>query len=817
MRRRFRLRQYILMVILIALAGGYLAAHVASVAIPPMVHTALVTEFERSTGKKVLLRSLRFNIFRGISLDKVVIYDRTHVIARAKTVSAKIIFADLIRKKIVIPFMRIESPSILVERREDGTFNLADLIPRTFAPSGDVSVVLRRIVIKHGRAWFVDRGPEPDYKTLVENVNADIRLTFPARITCRAQFDIPGKPPTSIEASGEYLIPQETLQATVKASSIAPSLLAGYLPDGKCPVTGGRIDGGAFLTATKESVTVAIDARADGLILAVDKARAESDAVIQATAVYRCADRSLEWSGQAELSAMSLDGIEGLGALRGISGRLAFDRNRLWSESLECTALGIPWKARINLVNYANPILDIYASAETKLGAFQKTLCETCSLRLPVDVAGDAAIDIAMSFEKGRPPRMNGYLRFTDATIRLGNGRYPVEHVTGEAHIEPQRLTWSEVRLSYRDTAYTVKGVLTNFDSPGVVLDASSKDLAFTSSFNMSGPVITLTELKGRYLHSTFSVTGTLDIADQTNIVTDVRGSVDLHLKDVRAAGSRSPGVRKMKPAGRILAEFALAGGMKDLACCALHAKVKSPYLSVYGARMSDVALDYLQERGVGQVKSLNARCYGGVLKATAKIDYRSRAQPFSLVVDAQDIMLERLKADTGFRGADVSGDLKVYANLNGYFKDFSRLSGLGRITIVDGKLWELNLFKGIGTAIFTSDFKNVIFSEGSCDFKIADQNFYADSLELKGELLRLSGLGRLGFDKSVEVLMRPQITDEAMDLATDTQRGIAIAVQDGTEIEITGSLQHPAFKMHTDAATVIGGVAGALLAPGSQ
>ena len=172
--------------------------------------------------------------------------------------------------------------------------------------------------------------------------------------------------------------------------------------------------------------------------------------------------------------------------------------------------------------------------------------------------------------------------------------------------------------------------------------------------------------------------------------------------------------------------------------------------------------------------------------------------------------MLERIKAEFAFKGADVSGDIKAYVNLTGYVKDVTKLSGVGRLTITDGRLWELDLFKGLGRSIFTSDFSSIVFSEGSCDFKIVDQVFFADGIDLKGDLMRLSGYGMIGFDRAIDGVLRPEINENAM--WPGTQRSIAMAVQRGTAIEIKGTLKDPRFRTRTDILTVVGGVAGALL-----
>jgi len=47
----------------------------------------------------------------------------------------------------------------------------------------------------------------------------------------------------------------------------------------------------------------------------------------------------------------------------------------------------------------------------------------------------------------------------------------------------------------------------------------------------------------------------------------------------------------------------------------------------------------------------------------------------------------------------------------------------------VNGKLWQLDLFRGIGAILFKRDFNSVIFKEGSCAFVVKDKNAFMNDL----------------------------------------------------------------------------------------
>lgn len=808
--RRKRLKKYILIILLLAAAVLAGAAYIAVITVPVTFQTTLRDEFEKALTKKIFIGSIRLDILKGLVLDGVVIYDKSRVCARAKEVSAFIIYSQVFWKRAIIPCIRVESPSILAERMADGTFSFKEIISKTYIPPKEVSIIIHGIKIRRGHVTFIDRRLDPAFRIDLDNLKADISFNLPVRVAYAISFDIAQRPKIPVEVKGEYSIPDKKSITTLTANGIRPDLLARYIGTIPFGFPGGLVDAVITVTSASGRADAHVMSRTRELQIQSGNIRAKLDSSIQADLRYDAATKRFEYSGFADIVSLDLEGLEALGPLKDIKGKARFDDTRLWCDPVEADVLGIHWKAKFNLANFAKPIIDIYASSDTKLGSFQKTICEACDVTFPVELAGDAKIDVAISIERDMPVKTNGSVRLRDATMRLGSGRYPVEHINGQARFTPQRLEWSSMKLAYRDRTFTTSGSMVNFASPGVRMAAASKDLSFDAVFNVNGSNIILTELNGKYLGTSFSASGSLDIRDPSGVAADLQGSAELNLEDLPAISGRSPGILKMKPAGLLNSEFIFKGNTKNLMDCVLRSKAKGLLISLYGVRLAEAAIDYAQEKGIGELKTFRANCYGGVLNAAGKVNYRFEGEPFAVSLDAQDIMLERLKMDTGFKNADVSGDIKVYANLTGILKDLSKLSGVGRLTITDGRLWQLDLFKGLGSTIFTSDFSSIVFSEGSCDFRISDRIFYADSVDLKGELMRLYGSGRLGFDNSISAVLRPEINENTM--WPGTQRNIAMAIQRGTAIEISGTLKNPAFRNRTDVLAVVGGVAGALL-----
>lgn len=760
--------------------------------------TLLVEEMGRAVGKKCFARSVRFDLIKGLVLDGVVIYDARHTIIRAKEVSCGLLIPSLVSRKVIIPAIKIDSPRIYAERRPDGTFNLFDLIPKNYVSKSGMAVSVHKITVRGGRIDFADLSLDPPFAMRLVNVEAEAKLYLPVRALVRASFAVPSG--TAMSVSGEYVLPTGTLTVIVSSDNFAPKDFDRYYRASGFSFPSGEMAVRAALTARGASVEADLSAAAKKITVTKDGITANADCSVRAHARYAAPEKALTYGGTIDLRSMDIEGLEAVGKIENVKARVDFDQTRLSAGDAKASALGISWDAKVNVVNFQNPIVDIYARSAVHLGALQETLLARFGFRLPTEIAGKGDLLVSLSAAPGSPLKASGSLSMADATIRLGSGNFPIEHVTGSFRFTPETLAWEGVRCAYRGTGYTVSGRCANFSSPDVSLNVVSRDLAYKAAFVMNGDTIALLKLDGRYFNSPFSARGEISTADPSTVDGELKGTISLDLADLRKMAQGSAGIRKMKASGAVRAEFELSGDIKDLKGCYVNAKARAEKISFHGLTFTDAALTFVQEQGVGSIKSMRSSFYGGTVSATARIDWLAKGLPYSANLDAIGVKLENVKADTDFKDKDVSGEIKVYADVKGVFKDVSRLTAIGHIGLSKGRLWQLDLFKGAGKLIFSKDFSDVVFTSGACDYKIMDGACFIDNLVMKSDLLTLTGSGRIGFDRSVEGVLRPEIAEDVADKGT-----LAAAVGRGTTIEVGGTLRDPVFRTKTSMMGVVG------------
>jgi len=393
----------------------------------------------------------------------------------------------------------------------------------------------------------------------------------------------------------------------------------------------------------------------------------------------------------------------------------------------------------------------------------------------------------------------------------MGSGNFPIEHVNGKMRFTSNDIIWSDLDFAYRGRRYKTSGVLTNFALPGVQLDVASENISFRSIFAVDDKIIRLAGLSGRYFDSKFAAAGIFNLEDPDSVEAEIDGTVEIELKDLKDMIKDSKAISGIKPSGSLNAEFSLNGDIKDIKGCDIAARAKSSRVSLYGLEYTGLTFDYTQSReGVGAIKSLNSSFYGGSMSANGKVDWTTQGFPYSFTFNIKDAKLEKYKKDTDMKDKDIAGDIRLYASINGFLKDDSAVTGIGNISIAKGRLWQLDLFNGLGMLIFTSDFGDIVFAEGSCDFKINDKVFYTNDISLKSDLVNLYGSGKLGFDKSVNAILKSELNEAAM--YPGFRKNIATVVGKSTYIDVSGTLKSPKYKIRPSVSGIVEGVANVFL-----
>jgi len=797
-------------VLAIAVSGGMV--YLERVVLPVKVKAIIIEELEKATGKRCAIHSVNFNIFKGLVLRDLIIYEKNIAIINSKEVSCAFLIPPLFKKETIIPSMRFESPEIFVQRRPDNSINIIELFKGNKISNSRFKLLVRKVSLRGATINFHDDTMSPPFAKKIDKINADIYLSLPAKARFKLEFGVSDDPLLKITSAGDYNITQGELKADIDINDLAPGMLGRYYERLNLSFPEGRCNSKINLSSKGGVLKLNLRCETRGLSLSKDKIAAKIDSDIKSEVIYNVKDKEINYSGRVDLANMSLTGIGGVERLDDVKGNLAFDNSGISSDDISAEVFGIPVKGKLALTDFSSPAVNVGINANVSLGALQKVLKEKFEITLPAGLEGEGKLWIALEYKVSEKSELllqhvGGWLDESDAKIIISRNKPALENVSGKFNFTGNQLTWAGLVFKYLGTSYETSGMLTNFDSPGVQMKLTSKNLSLESIFGVNGKLITFSRLSGVWFDSEFSMEGRLDLTDASSMSAELAGTADIVLSGLKEPFKKfKEKIDKIKPSGTVHAEFSLKGDLNDIRSCSIEASLSSAALSIYNIKPSNIYINYRQKNGAAEIPFIRAALYGGTMDASAKFDILSKELPYSASVDVNGAKLELMKSDIGLKDKEISGVLNVKGKIAGYSDDVSRLSGSGKVTISDGKLWQLNLFQGLGVLLFTSDFSNIIFRDGACDFFIRDKALATDNLALKSDLIGLYGPVKIDFQGSVQASLKAELQEEALD--SGTRKSITTAIGKYSMIEIAGTLKEPKYRLRPDVGGIIEDIA---------
>jgi uncharacterized protein involved in outer membrane biogenesis len=740
-----------------------------NVFLPRTIRSLIVRNIEEQTGSRVSLGDLRVNIFKGLVLSNLEIYKQEILIAKVKEASCVFLPFPAFRKQIIIPSINIRSAQFFLERRPDNTFNLEDLFSSPAAaasgqeaaspakpgaaatPKKGFNLSVFRVNISNAKITFRDATFNPAFVKTIENINLTFYLALPASVKFKLSALIPSNQTVNINAYGEYKIASRELNSRLAVNNISPEDFSVYYAASGLKISG-LLNADADIKMKDAVLFTDAQLRSRNLHIQQKNIHIKADTSSRVILEYGLSDKKLKISGGSRISNGLISGLRFVDTVSALNCSLTFNSLGLSAENLNAAVLGIPVNARVTLNNFADPLVSINANSTLSLAELQKLLKDKFKFNLLLPLDGQGNLSLALEAR-------------------------PKEEIF-----------------------------------PRLDLSLKSEMLTLAASLSSRDRLIKLTGCSGRYLSSEFSVTGNINNVNPALTGVDLAGELRVDLQDLKYAFPKfQEQSDKIKPEGRIRAQFNLSGNISDPQGYTVNARLSSPAVSLCGLKGTDLIINYAQANGLANVESGRLSLYNGLLEAAFTVNLASKDMPYWFSASLRDVDIKELKKDTLAKSKDIAGIIQGGVKANGFLSSLEDSQGAGKVAITKGKLWELDLFKGLGKILFSQEFSNIIFYEGACAFIIQDKAISTDDLMLKSNMINLSGPVRIGFDGSLNARLNVDIFSEQIPL-TGTFKDVATALvsQSGkiAEITISGTLAKPRYSFQAAVTDILKGIA---------
>jgi hypothetical protein len=801
----------ILLVFFLLVTGGII--YLNKVFLPTKIKSLIIEGIEESTGKRASLESVRLSLLKGLVIRNLVISDDQATVFSLKEGSCTFLFLPVFKKILILPTVTLRSPVIFLERRKDNTFNLQDLFPKNAQPQQKpkFDFFVYRVNVRNAMIKFQDDTFTQPYIRNLENIDVNCYLSLPTKVKFNLKAQFPDSLPIKFAAQGEYRIPQHELDAKIVLQDFTPRSFLVYYQDSGLTFPEGTMGSQINLKFKDNIISAGVFLQSKGVAVDKKKYTSKINSSITVNAWYNLKDNQFDFKGKAQVMDSSYLGLNFIGPISKVFGEISFDKSGLRSEKLCANIWGLPVEAKGMISDFSKLLFEVDIKSDLGLPFTQSLLKDKLKFAVPGELRGRAKLFLTIQNKTPTPGEtvISGSLDISDGSARLDKIPSSITDISGRIEYRENQVTWPKLNFKYLGTPFTTKGSVIDFRAPKVLFELSSDELSALANFSISDKSINITKVSGHYLNSGFSVAGNIDTSKPSAVEANLSGGLDVELGDLGKPFNKLKGILdKTKPQGKLHADFTFAGNANDLKSCAIQAKLSGNSLSFFGLKTDEILMNYNQSGGLIDIPVMHAALYGGSIDTAVRMDLMLESPEYWVDMDMKGIDLGKLKADTPMKDEDIQGTVATQFKVNGTFKDFSSLNGTGKISITDGKLWELNLFKGMGALLLVKDFAKIVFREGTCDFLIQDKYIRTDNLSLKSAIMELLGPVRIGFiDDSIDATLEVNVIDEMVPL-TGTFKDVTTAIvgQAGKfgVIRITGTLKDPKFKFKTAVGEII-------------
>ncbi|MFZ2356779.1 MAG: hypothetical protein WAW67_03025, partial [Candidatus Omnitrophota bacterium] len=218
----------IFLIFIILVCAGVI--YLNKVMLPVKIKSLIVTTLQEQTHKKVTLGDVRLNIFKGIVLRDLKIFDGSETIASLKEGSCTFLVWPFFKKQIIIPTLNFKAPEIFLERRVDNTLNILEFFKQKKSSNSKpkFALYIYKINVIAGRIIFKDSAVTPSLVKTVENINLVANLSLPTNIKFNFKLQIKDTIPIKIISRGQYNIVKKELISQLSVKDFPPGEFIGY-------------------------------------------------------------------------------------------------------------------------------------------------------------------------------------------------------------------------------------------------------------------------------------------------------------------------------------------------------------------------------------------------------------------------------------------------------------------------------------------------------------------------------------------------------------------------------------------------------------
>ncbi len=485
-----------------------------------------------------------------------------------------------------------------------------------------------------------------------------------------------------------------------------------------------------------------------------------------------------------------------------VSGTLEITNNIARTQKLSAEILSSPVEVVGSVKDFSNPYLDVSLQTNNFELARLRDLLPRVFADDSLQASGQSAINAtyagALSDAKNGDLRVDAEL--LGASIKSVALPLPVQEISGKIHYEKNYLSWSKIQGQYDGNFYRFNGDLTNFSRPVLKATLEGDQFLVTSQINLLNDAFQFVTLQGQLFDTTFDVRGDGHLLANRVPDFDLRGRIQLQLKDLSRLFPQKKSLwEKLDLTGDMFLNGGFKGTPQDWENWNLILEGRSDALSLFGVEMSQGSLRFeMLDQNISKA-NLSGKVFNGDLKFISSLDLRAETIPYKADLTLLNVDLSKLKDESPLKTVALEGKATGFFNAQGMWGDWKNATGNGNLEIIEGRLGQVNLLKGLGKFIFIPEYHNIVFTEGTTNLELKEGFLHLNEFALYSEQMNLLGDGTIDFDGNIKFDITSDFSPQAI-MKSPSLKKTLTAVLTSTDnylnIKVTGTLKDPEYNV---------------------
>ena len=788
---------------------GLSAIYLSSIGLPVIIKTELTKTLEKRLDRKFEIQDIRFNILKGIKLDNLVIYDNPKY-NEGPFISTKEAFINiswlslLLKRKFIVTSISIDKAEFKIIRVGKNLWNFSELINReSTKDQKKSSFIVYRIGLSNSRVLFEDKTLSPAFSQTIEDVNARVHLSLVLNVKFNLEAKIKSQEPNALfYASGTYSIKNKKLLAYIKVKDALLNEYYPYFKIGSLELKKGALQDSNFnIILEDKKLQISAKAKIDDLDLQQEQIELLGALDLDANFSYDPNSKDkLSFSGNINMEGASIKGVTYLNSIENITGVISFDKDKIQTENLKAFTLNCPIELSGLIENFRNPAVRLNINSDIKFSNIIDIVPEKIRSNLSeIDGNAKLELDVQGYLRKIKTFDYAGKAKISDTFVKLIFLSEKILNIHGDIGFDKNSVDWQNLSCLYKDINLVTDGSMKNFTNPVIETNLKSESFDLKTKIKVDKNNVAISKLEGKYLNSTFDITGNLDLTEKENPLLNLSLTSDLKLEDLKDVLPKfKEQLKKADLEGLFNLKGNLEGKLRDWKNWQVNLKGNSSEISLFGFKLDNINLDYTQNEMMIKDFNIKSIAYDGLLTINVNIGLSNKF-PYLINLAVSDLNLAKLILDTPLKEKPMSGMFSAQMQINGRALELSSITGNGTLEIKDGNLWELNLLKGLGKLLSIVEYNKIVFKTAQGNFTVENKTIHTDNLKFISDKLNLACEGNMDFEKNLDFLIAAQFSNDIIEDSVDLRKIITSAVGEISKIisvKLTGNIQKPKYSI---------------------